>query len=452
MTVRETPVRTMLAPRASANPYSRSIHQSVSLRASHAEARVASTAAGMRVPVCGMHSSRGAEPRRTVSHGAEDSSSTGANLLQLRGDAQSSIMYAMASLWFESALLPQGWARGVRLSATGAYIERVTENAAPAPTDERHAIAVPGLPNLHSHAFQRGLAGLTERRGPADDSFWTWRELMYRFVDHIDPDEFEAISALAFAEMLEGGFTQVGEFHYLHHDRGGVPFADPGELAGRLVAAASHTGIGLTLLPTFYAHGGFGGAAPTIRQRRFINDPERFARIVEASRKAVRTLTGALVGVAPHSLRAVTPEELGAVVQLAHGGLIHIHIAEQSREVEECVAWSGRRPVECLLDAALAGGRQVLQAGAPGPGRAAGLVAGALLDVVGLASAHPALLERREDEILDGWIFAGGRSVIDCVWRAGVKVVSNGRHHDRDAILARYARALQRLRASQTTP
>ncbi|TLZ32492.1 MAG: formimidoylglutamate deiminase, partial [Gammaproteobacteria bacterium] len=256
----------------------------------------------------------------------------------------------MASLWFESALLPQGWARGVRLSATDGYIERVTENAAPAPTDERHAIALPGLPNVHSHAFQRGLAGLTERRGPGDDSFWSWRELMYRFVEHIDPDEFEALSALAFAEMLEGGFTHVGEFHYLHHDRGGVPFADPGELAGRIIAAASHTGIGLTLLPTFYAHSGFGGTAPTTRQRRFVNTPERFARIVEASRKAVRTLAGAGVGVAPHSLRAVTPEELGAVVQLAQGGLIHIHVAEQTREVEECVAWSGRRPLEWLLE------------------------------------------------------------------------------------------------------
>jgi len=450
-------------------------------------------------------------------------------------------MYRMASLWFESALLPQGWARGVRLSATDGYIERVTENAAPAPTDERHAIALPGLPNVHSHAFQRGLAGLTERRGPGDDSFWSWRELMYRFVEHIDPDEFEAISALAFAEMLEGGFTHVGEFHYLHHDRGGVPFADPGELAGRIVAAARHTGIGLTLLPTFYAHSGFGGTAPTTRQRRFINDPERFARIVEASRKAVRALAGAGVGVAPHSLRAVTPEELSAVVQLAHGGAIHIHIAEQTREVEECVAWSGRRPLEwllereavderwclvhathataaelagvasrgavvglcplteaslgdgifpaaaflaqhgrigigsdsnilldaaarnvlaagagastgrCLFEGALAGGRQVLQAGTPAAGRAAGLAPGAPLDVVSLAAAHPALLERRGDEILDSWIFAGGRGVIDCVWRAGVKVVSNGRHHHRDAILARYARALQRLRASETT-
>ncbi len=261
------------------------------------------------------------------------------------------------------------------------------------------------------------------------------------------------------------------------------------------------------------------------------------------------------MGVAPHSLRAVTPEELGAVVQLAQGGVIHIHIAEQTREVEQCVAWSGRRPVEwlldsqavderwclvhathataaeleqiaarravvglcpltesslgdgifpaadflphqgrigigsdsnilldaaeelrtleysqrlrqrarnvfasgagastgrCLFDAALEGGRQVLQSGTHASGRPAGLALGAPFDVVSLTPAHPALLERRDDEILDGWIFAGGRGVIDCVWRAGVRVVSNGRHRDRDAILARYARALQRLRASET--
>src|SRR5256885_915387 len=369
MTVRETPVRTMLASRSPANPYSRSIHQSVSLRASHGEARSASMAAGMLVPVCGMHSSRGAEPRRTVSHGAPDCSITGPNLLQLRGAGQSSIMYLMASLWFETALLPQGWARGVRLSATDGYIERVTANVAAAQTDERHGIALPGLPNVHSHAFQRGLAGLTERRGPGDDSFWSWRELMYRFVEHIDPDEFEAISALAFAEMLEGGVTRVGEFHYLHHDQAGLPFADPGELAGRIIAAASHTGIGLTLLPTFYAHSGFGGTAPTTPQRRFLNDPERFPRIVQASPKAVRPPAGARVGVAPHSPRAVNPEGLRAVVQLAPGGPIHIHIAEQTREVEECVAWSGRPPLEWLLEREAVDGRWCL--GQPPPATAA---------------------------------------------------------------------------------
>jgi formimidoylglutamate deiminase len=259
-------------------------------------------------------------------------------------------MYAMTHLWFESALLPQGWASQVRLSTAEGHIERVAVGVPADAGDECHAVGVPGLPNVHSHAFQRGIAGLTERRGSGEDSFWSWRELMYQFVARIDPDEFEALSALAYAQMLEGGFTHVGEFHYLHHDHDGVPFADPGELAGRVVAAAAQTGIGLTLLPTFYAHAGFGGAEPAPRQRRFCNDPERFARIVEASVKAVQGLAGASVGVAPHSLRAVTPAELAAVIGLARGGVIHIHIAEQEREVEECIAWSGRRPVEWLLD------------------------------------------------------------------------------------------------------
>jgi formimidoylglutamate deiminase len=459
----------------------------------------------------------------------------------------------MTSLWLESALLPQGWTAGVRISAVAGRIERVVAGVSAEPGDERHALGVPGLPNVHSHGFQRAIAGLTERRGTASDSFWSWREQMYRFVERIDPDEFQAITALAFAEMLEGGFTHVGEFHYLHHDRGGVPFADPGELAARVAAAAAQTGIGLTLLPTFYAHAGFGGAPPTARQLRFITDPERFARIVDGCRRAVRTLPGAAVGVAPHSLRAVTPEELGALVRLGQGGVIHIHIAEQIREVEECLAWSGQRPIEwllahqeidsnwclvhathasgaelaatsargavvglcplteaslgdgifsagaflagggcfgigsdsnvlidaaeelrtleysqrleqrarnvlaaaadastgrSLLDAALQGGHGALHGGR-GAGRAAaaaGLAAGESLDLVTLAAGHPALLERRGDEILDSWIFAGGRGCIDCVWRAGVKLVSGGRHRERDALLARYARALRRLR------
>src|SRR4051812_44837254 len=232
----------------------------------------------------------------------------------------------MSKLWFESALLPTGWARGVRI-ATGVEgrIEHIEESTAPAQGDERHAIGLPGIPNVHSHAFQRGLAGLTERRGPTGDSFWTWRELMYRFVERVDPEGFEAIAALVYAEMLEGGFTHVGEFHYLHHDRGGVPFSNPGELAARIAAASEQAGIGLTLLPTFYAHSGFGGAEPTARQLRFINDVEGFARIVEASRIAVRHLSGAAVGIAPHSLRAVTPEELAAIVPLAQSEAIHIH-------------------------------------------------------------------------------------------------------------------------------
>jgi formiminoglutamate deiminase len=499
----------------------------------------------------------------------------------------------------------------VRLTLAQGRIERIEIGTAPLDTDERHNVGVPGLPNLHSHAFQRGLAGLTERRGPTGDSFWTWRELMYRFVERLEPEGLEAIAALVYAEMLEGGFTHVGEFHYLHHDQDGKPFANPGELAGRIAAAAETTGIGLTLLPTFYAHSGFGGADPTPRQRRFINDVDSFARVVEASRSAVRGLPGAVVGVAPHSLRAVTPEELKGVVKVAQGEVIHIHIAEQTKEVQDCIAWSGQRPIQWLLEnqtvderwclvhathatdaevagmaasravvglcpiteanlgdgifpapsfleqggrygvgsdsnvlldgaeelrileysqrlaqrarnvlaraegqstgrslfeAALAGGTQALCArggadggarghgdasasgganatrgstgraasdvanggvpGGPGgfvasggarapnatlpdalPSQIPGLKVGASADVVSLSTGHPALAERYEDEILDSWIFAGGRSVVDCVWRAGAKVVVNGRHQRRDELLARYRRTLKGLLA-----
>jgi formimidoylglutamate deiminase len=253
-------------------------------------------------------------------------------------------------LWFATALLPQGWCDRVRISAPDGRIESIETGVPPGEGDELHAIGVPGLGNLHSHAFQRGLAGLTERRGPTDDTFWSWRELMYRFVERIDPDEFQALAALAYAEMLECGFTHVGEFHYVHHDKEGVPFADPGELAGRIVAAAQETGIGLTLLPTFYAHSGFGGAAPSARQRRFVCDLDRFARIVESSRKGIEALSGARLGVAPHSLRAVSAEELAAVIELGRGLPKHLHISEQAREVEDCVLWSGLRPVEWLMD------------------------------------------------------------------------------------------------------
>jgi formimidoylglutamate deiminase len=454
-------------------------------------------------------------------------------------------MHNVTSLWFEWALLPQGWAAGVRLTASNGRIEQVTVDVEAAQTDERHAVGIPGLPNVHSHAFQRGLAGLTERRGPAGDNFWTWRELMYQFVERIDPDEMEAIASLAYAQMLESGFTQVGEFHYLHHDRGGVPFADPGELAVRIAAAAADTGIGLTILPTLYAHSGFGGAQPVKRQRRFVNDRDGFADIVAASRRAVKDLPGAVVGVAPHSLRAVTPEELSWLVDFARDSVIHIHVAEQTKEVDDCIAWSGRRPVQWLLehaqvdsswclvhsthiedaelqaivatgavvglcpitesnlgdgifparaylsrggrvgigsdsnivldaaaelrtleysqrlarrernvlapaagcstgralyDAALAGGAQILRS-------SSGLVPGAWLDLVSLKTDDPDLAQRRQDEILDSWIFCGGRRLTDCVWRAGEKVVTDGRHRQRDVIEARYRRALKSLLA-----
>ena len=257
---------------------------------------------------------------------------------------------ATLELWFEDALLPDGWASGVRVSAVGGRISGLEVDAPPRPGDARHALAVPGLCNVHSHAFQRGMAGLAETRGPADDNFWTWREVMYRFLDRLTPDDVEAIAAQAYVEMLERGFTRVGEFHYLHHDIDGRPYGAVGELAERIAAAAHETGLGLTLLPVFYAHGGLGGAPPSPGQRRFLNDIQMFSRLLEASRQAAARLPDANVGVAPHSLRAVTPQELDALTALAGKGPIHIHAAEQVKEVEDCVAWSGRRPVEWLVD------------------------------------------------------------------------------------------------------
>ncbi len=256
----------------------------------------------------------------------------------------------MTQLWFETALLPGGWADSVRVTLADGTIKAVESGVAAQPGDERHAIGLPGLCNVHSHAFQRGMGGLAETSGPAADDFWTWREVMYRFLDHMTPDDLEAISAYAFAEMLEAGFTRVGEFHYVHHDPAGRPYADLGELSVRIAAAAAQTGIGLTLLPVLYAHSDFGGAPPKPGQRRFINDIDGFARLHAAGAEAIKNLPGAKIGVAPHSLRAVTPEELNATIALAPKGPIHIHAAEQTKEVDACVAWSGQRSVEWLLN------------------------------------------------------------------------------------------------------
>lgn len=253
-------------------------------------------------------------------------------------------------LWFDQALLPDGWANRVRISIGDGRIVAIDADAEQSSADVRHAIALPGICNVHSHAFQRGMAGLTERRGPTRDTFWTWRRLMYQFLDRLCPDDVEAIAELAFAEMLETGFTRVGEFHYLHHDVDGRDYANPGELAQSIVAAAKSTGIGLTLLPVFYAHSGFGGQAPNEGQRRFITSANGFGRILEACQTAVAALPDAIVGVAPHSLRAVTPDELKDILSMAPIGPIHIHAAEQLSEVQGCVAWSGARPVEWLLD------------------------------------------------------------------------------------------------------
>ncbi len=257
------------------------------------------------------------------------------------------------------ALLPQGWASDVRLQVVEGRIGAIDVGEPPRAGDTRVDILVPGLPNLHSHAFQRGMAGLTEIGGGDGDSFWSWRELMYRFLAALRPDAVEAIAAQAYMEMLECGFTRVGEFHYLHHDADGRPYAERAEMSARIAAAAAWTGIGLTLLPVFYAHADFGGAPPNDAQRRLIHDVDGFAQLLEGARAALAGLPDAVLGIAPHSLRAVTGEELRALLPLNEGP-VHIHIAEQLREVDACVAWSGLRPVRWLYENAAVDARWCL--------------------------------------------------------------------------------------------
>lgn len=259
-----------------------------------------------------------------------------------------------------AALTPEGWQRDVRLTLSGGRIEKIETGSAPQPGDERHQVVVAAMPNLHSHAFQRAMAGLAEVRGPASDSFWSWRTVMYKFALSMTPEHVEAVAAQLYMEMLEAGFCRVGEFHYLHHDKDGSPYANIAEMAERIGAASAETGIGLTLLPVLYAHSGFGGAAPIEGQRRFINTADRFEALMAGCRAVTDRLDGAVLGVAPHSLRAVTPEELKIAVRLAGEGPIHIHVAEQTKEVEDCIGWSGARPVQWLLDNAGIDGRWCL--------------------------------------------------------------------------------------------
>ncbi|MDQ6923089.1 MAG: formimidoylglutamate deiminase [Pseudomonadota bacterium] len=255
-----------------------------------------------------------------------------------------------------SALLPSGWAERVLIVVgDDGMIASVAASEVGASDAERlNGPVIPGIPNLHSHAFQRAMAGLNQKAGPEGDSFWAWRELMYRFLARLTPDDVEAIATQLYIEMLEAGYTSVAEFHYLHHDPAGEPYANAVEMAERICAAAITAGIGLTLLPVFYAHSHFGGLAPAPGQRRFITDTDCFARMLDTLGPPLHEHPMQRLGVAPHSLRAVAPDELQRVlehcVSLDDAMPVHIHAAEQRREVDDCIAWSGTRPVQWLLD------------------------------------------------------------------------------------------------------
>jgi formimidoylglutamate deiminase len=215
-------------------------------------------------------------------------------------------------------------------------------------------LVVPGMANLHSHAFQRAMAGLAERAGPG--GFWQWRDLMYHFLSVLTPDDVQAIAAQLYVECLLHGYTSVAEFHYLHNAPDGSRYVDPAELSHRMVAAAQTAGIALTLLPVLYCRSQFGGVAPTEAQRRFVLAPDRYADLCATVARSTA------IGIAPHSLRAVSENELHQAIAIAgsHDAPIHIHVAEQQKEVADCIAWSGARPVAWLLDHAPVGSRWCL--------------------------------------------------------------------------------------------
>jgi len=257
-------------------------------------------------------------------------------------------------LFAQDALLPSGWASQV-LFQWDEYGQLTLLQTHAAPGDAPHAKGpvLPGMPNLHSHAFQRAMAGLTEYGQAAQDNFWSWRDLMYRFAAAITPDQLEAIATALYIEMLEAGFTSVCEFHYLHHDQEGRPYADDRELSLRLLRAAQKSGIGFTLLPVLYQTSDFGDRAPRSDQRRFIRRTDNILALLEALKPACDSQYARL-GLAPHSLRAVPPDALqqalSGLTSLDPSAPIHLHIAEQIAEVEACVRWSGKRPLQWLLD------------------------------------------------------------------------------------------------------
>ena len=450
-------------------------------------------------------------------------------------------------IFTKQAKLSTGWASNVRVTHADGRITDIAPNQTPDAHDTCVDTLLPALANLHSHSFQRAMAGMTEYRMAGKDSFWTWRDLMYRFTANLTPEHIEAIAAFVFLEMQEAGYASVGEFHYLHHQAGGTPYADLGELSGRIAAAAATTGIGLTHLPVLYTYGGAGQAPLQDGQARFGNSVDRFNDLVAKARDVVAHLPAdCRVGIAPHSLRATSPDDLKAVLAAHTAGPVHIHIAEQPKEVADISAWLGARPVDWLLanaevttnwslihathmtadetlkmakSGAVAGlcpvteanlgdgpfnGPSYLEAGgafgvgsdsnvlislteelrtleysqrlrdvarnvmvvgegsvgdtiytgaakggAQALGRGAGEIAvGELADIVAIDSAAPSMCALRQDQILDGLVFAAKDDVVTDVWSAGRHAVQSGRHVKRDDIVAAYKLAMQSLMAS----
>lgn len=261
----------------------------------------------------------------------------------------------MPDYFAEDALLPEGWARGVRIRVSkGGVIDSVAVDQSSDGAARLPGPVIPGMVNVHSHAFQRAMAGLAERASPAGDNFWSWREVMYGFAARITPDDLHAIAAQLFVELLRHGYTSVGEFHYLHNQRGGAPYETPAEMSIQVIEAARQMGITITHLPVIYAFGGFGEQTLEGVQTRFRADPAHALGIAADLTARYRDDSRVKVGLAPHSLRAVNL----AMLHEAHSGVadldtaapLHIHIAEQAKEVDHCLAWSGQRPIQWLCE------------------------------------------------------------------------------------------------------
>lgn len=263
----------------------------------------------------------------------------------------------MTTIFAEEALLPEGWSNNVlvEIADDGTIVGIDTNKTGPMGDAETVAgPLIPGMPNVHSQAFQRAMAGLAERASGKKESFWNWRDTMYRFLAQIGPDDIGAIAAQLYVEMLKSGYTSVGEFHYIHHQPGGAPYDDPLEVSHHVISAAAKSGIGMTFMPVLYAYGGFGGQEPNPAQKRFLNKPVDVIDMVVRLQKSHMDNPQLRISLAPHSLRAVSPdmlrESVAAMFAIDADAPIHMHAAGTMVEVEACVEWSGKRPVEWLLE------------------------------------------------------------------------------------------------------
>ncbi len=457
-------------------------------------------------------------------------------------------------IWAETALTSVGWADSVEIEIDARGDIAAVSPGQPYRDGDRVGILLPAIANVHSHAHQRAMAGLGEHLGQGDtgsnDSFWSWRQAMYHYVERLQPDDLYHVAAQLYLELLRAGYCCVGEFQYLHHGVDGQPYADRAEMSLQCLQAARDVGIGFTALPVLYRYGGFGGASPLDGQKRFLNDADGFFEIVTRLQKACDGDPNCRVGIAPHSLRAVDRELLRETIDsLDNLAAIHIHIAEQIREVDECVAWSGARPVQWLLDnfevdngwclvhathldddetermaqsGCIAGlcpsteanlgdgffnlgdytgsggnwaigsdshisvdpveelrwleygwrlqtrqrnlvatpsrphsGRNLFESAAAGGARACGRNSGSIAvgrraDLLTLEQNHPRLYGRRDDLVLDSWIFSGNDNLVEHVYLGGKKIIHHGEHPKQAEIAANFCATLDRLAARRT--